>query len=212
MRVLIVCSHHDDEVIGCGGAICMHVDQGDDVYVCIVSGGFSVRYSDPNYNNSRKEHAKKAGKVLGIKDIFFCDMPTIMLDTIPQLDIVSAIEPIVYDIKPEVIYTHFGKEINSDHRIVHNSTIVWCRPSKSPFLKKVLLFEVLGSTKEFNPNYYVNLEKHLDRKLEALSIYSTEINDQTRTPETIKKLAAIRGAEVNLPYAEAFVVYHEIVP
>ncbi len=101
-----------------------------------------------------------------------------MLDTIPQLDIVTSLERIIFEIKPEVLYCHYDADMNSDHRIVSQAAMVWCRPSKTPFLKKVLFYEIFASTQMFNPNYYVDISHEIEDKLLALSVYSTENNAQ----------------------------------
>ncbi|MBC2581435.1 PIG-L deacetylase family protein [Clostridium sp. DJ247] len=210
MDILVIATHLDDEVIGCGGAILKHISEGHNVYVCFLCGGTSARYPDKELVETRRNHARKVGNLLGIKEIFFCDFPIIMLDTIPQLEIVSALEKVIYQVKPQVIYTHYSDDMNSDHRVVYNASMVWCRPSKTPFLKKVLFYEIFGSTRNFNPNYYISIDNHVEKKLEALSLYTTENNVQTRTTDTIKKAAQYRGAEINTDYAEGFVVYRHI--
>lgn len=210
MNILVIATHFDDEVLGCGGTILKHVSNGDNVYVCFICGGTSVRFPDKELVNTRREHAKKAAELLGVKEIIINDFPIIMLDTIPQLDIVTAIENAVFNIKPDIIYMHYGDDMNSDHRVVFNAATVWCRPSKTPFLKRIYMYETFCSSKNFIPNYYVDISQNIQKKLDALSLYTTENKVATRTVETIKKVSAYRGAEINTNYAEAFVVFREI--
>lgn len=210
MDVLVIATHFDDEVIGCGGTIVKHVNDGDDVYVCFLCGGTSERYPNVDQVEMRRAHSRKAADILGIKEVIFYDFPIIMLDTIPQLQVVNALETVIFRIKPQVIYTHYGDDINSDHRVVHYASTVWCRPSKTPFLKKVLFYEIFGSNRNFNPNYYVDINHYIDAKLKALSVYTTENQVQTRTVETIRLAAEYRGAEINTCYAEGFAVYRDI--
>ena len=42
-KVLVVASHPDDEVLGCGGAMAKHVKKGDHVKVIITSEGITSR-------------------------------------------------------------------------------------------------------------------------------------------------------------------------
>ncbi|MCR6544177.1 PIG-L deacetylase family protein [Dehalobacterium formicoaceticum] len=210
MKILVIATHPDDEVLGCGGAIAKHVADGDDVYVCIMCSGTSLRYPDQTLAQKRKSDAEKVGYFLGVKEVIFCDFPVIMLDTIPQLEIVTALEKVIFSVQPEVLYTHHPEDINSDHRVVHHACLVWCRSSKTPFLKKVLFYEVFGSNLNFHPNYYITIDQYLALKLESLSFYTTENQVQTRTLDTLEKLAAYRGAEINQGFAEGFVLYREI--
>jgi len=75
MKILIICSHPDDEVIGCGGAISKHSEKGDEVYICVVSEGVSGQFAGKDAIKTRRSHANLAGKVLGIKEYFFHDFP-----------------------------------------------------------------------------------------------------------------------------------------
>ncbi|MBT3405565.1 PIG-L family deacetylase [Candidatus Woesearchaeota archaeon] len=210
MKVLVICAHPDDEVIGCGGTIAKHTKDGDEVYVCIVSEGVSGQYDHEGMIEERRKHANEVQKLLNIKKYFFFDFPDVKLDTIPQLEINKTIESVIQQVKPDIVYTHDGNDLNSDHQIVSNSTLVACRPLRAKFIKKILFYEIFGSTKQFNPNYYVDLTDDFDKKLTALSKYETEVDAQTRSLETIRKLAAFRGCEINTSLAEAFRIFREI--
>lgn len=208
-KVLVIASHMDDEILGCGGTINKHIEQGDEVSVLYICSKQSVRFGNAILEE-RKAHARKVAELLQIKNIYFADLPLIMLDSIPQLDVVTAIEKVIFEVKPEILYCHPYEDINSDHRIVNQSAVVWCRPSKTPFLKKVYFYEIFSSNPNFAPNYYVDISEQIDKKLEALSLYTTEINVQTRNIETTRAVAKYRGAEINVEYAEAFVLYRGI--
>ena len=93
-KILIIAAHPDDEVLGCGGTIARHTDDGDRVYLCIISEGASAQYKDKGMIEIRREATKRAGKILGIKKIFLFDLPDGKLDTIPQLEINKILERI----------------------------------------------------------------------------------------------------------------------
>lgn len=39
MNVLVIATHADDEVLGCGGVMARHADRGDKVHVAVVTRG-----------------------------------------------------------------------------------------------------------------------------------------------------------------------------
>lgn len=209
MKVLIMASHFDDEIIGCGGTILKHINDGDKVFVAFACGKVTD-FIDRGLIETRKKHAKKVAEIMGIECIYIFDFPLIMLDTIPQYQIVSELEKVIFTVKPDIIYTHNPNDINSDHRVLCESTLVWCRPSKNSFTREIYFYETFGSTNRFLPNFYVDISNEIDKKIEAMSVYTTETNVQTRTIETIRNVAKYRGMEINVSYAEAFSVYRSI--
>jgi len=44
MRNLVIASHPDDEVLGCGGTIARLASEGHEVYIAILGEGISSRY------------------------------------------------------------------------------------------------------------------------------------------------------------------------
>ena len=46
--VLVIAAHPDDEVLGCGGAILRHSQEGDEVFVIIAAEGFTSRQKERN--------------------------------------------------------------------------------------------------------------------------------------------------------------------
>jgi len=54
MKVLVIGTHPDDEVIGCGGVMQRHVELGDSVVICIIT-----KASSPEWDNEYRENKVK---------------------------------------------------------------------------------------------------------------------------------------------------------
>jgi len=217
MKVLVIAAHPDDEILGCGGTIARHTAKGDDVYVLIMSEGVSAQYEDKEkFLKLRRDACLKATKYLGVKEVFFDEFPDGKLDSISQLEINKKIEGVIAKVNPQRVYTHHHGDLNKDHRIVHDSTLIATRRN----VQEVFSYEILGSTNKcadnkemiFVPNYYVSIDKYLDKKLKALSFYETEVKNFPNpvSEEAIKVLAKHRGVESGLNAAEAFVCIKKI--
>jgi LmbE family N-acetylglucosaminyl deacetylase len=59
-------------------------------------------------------------------------------DALQQIDINKAVEDIIADAKPYVVYTHWVGDLNKDHRMVAEAVGVAAgRPGKSKYVRKV---------------------------------------------------------------------------
>jgi LmbE family N-acetylglucosaminyl deacetylase len=58
----------------------------------------------------------------------------------------------------------------------------------------------------FQPNLFADIEKFLEKKIEALSFYASEVGKHPfpRSPETLVALATLRGSSSGFKAAEAF--------
>lgn len=211
MKVLVIGAHPDDEILGVGGTICKHIKNSDDVYVCIVTKSIEPRWSK-EYMERKIIEQKEVDTLLNIKQRFNLDLPTTQLNIIAHGEFNSKISEIVEKVKPDIVYTHFEGDLNLDHTIVFRGTLL---ATKTPNRIKLLCFETLSSTENtnsyFKPNFYVEINEFIDKKLKAFKIYSSEVKKypHTRSLEGLKILAQRRGSEICTEYAEAFILIRD---
>ncbi len=212
---MVIAAHPDDEVLGCGGAIARHTYAGDSVNVLFVADGETSRgmLAKPN----RNLEAFEASKVLGTAPPQFLDYRDQMLDTLPLLEIVKAIEWYCLAISPTIVYTHHAGDLNLDHRIVHQAVMTACRPLPESTVEAIYAFEVLSSTEwgtAFWPDCFIDIDGvPMGQKLKALGCYSREIRlpPHARTFDAVIALAQLRGYSCGRHHAEAFMTLRSIV-
>ncbi|MBC2856179.1 PIG-L family deacetylase [Cetobacterium sp. 2A] len=221
MRILVIAAHPDDEILGCGGTINSYSRQGHEVYVYIVTDGSSAQYpNDIKKLNSKRREAVEANKKLGVKKVIFGNLPDMKLDTVSHINLNGEIFKVVNEIRPDIVFTQHYGDVNKDHKLVFEATLVACRPTENG-VKKIYSYETLSSTEWGNtnssdffiPNTYVRLtgEDILNKK-EAMNFYQTELRDypHPRSLEAIENLAKYRGNQVIASYAESFILIREI--
>ena len=207
--------HPDDEVLGCGATIKKHSNKGDEVYLCVVTKAYTPDWTQEFIDNRKKE-INCVNKILGIKETFFLDLPTVKLDTVPQKKINDLIAGCMNKVKPDILYLPFKGDICKDHGLIFNASILAARSRFGCSIKKILCYEVLSETEwgdiPFIPNLYIDIFDTLEHKLKAMSCYRSEIKNypHSRSLEGIKILAQKRGIESGLKAAEAFIIIREI--
>lgn len=223
MSVLCIAAHPDDEILGVGGTLVRHANEGDDVHVCILSDGVTSRYENRDTATTeikrRRDRAQKSCRILGAT-VSLHGFPDNSFDTVPLLDIVQTIETEIEKHEPDVIYTHHYGDLNIDHELTCRATITATRPLKDSHITRVLAYETLSASEwsipepsnAFQPTSFVDISPHLDVKLQALSVYENELKEppHPRTTETIKKNAEVWGAKAGVQVAEPFEVLREV--
>lgn len=229
MRVLILAAHPDDECLGAGGTIARLSAEGHAVYIAILSQGIDSRYTESPISGDEAmqqelekikakgqnvRNALKAGKHLGAKCVTVDPQPDQKFDTVPLLEIVQHIAHITDKVRPEVIYTHHGGDLNQDHRAVAHATLIATRPTAECSVKAVYTYEVPSSTEwafgmesAFRPNVFVDISgEYLEKKIQAMKMYESERRafPHPRSPEALRALATWRGAQAGVMAAEAF--------
>lgn len=222
--ILILAAHPDDEVLGCGGTIVKLADQGAIVHAAFLADGVFSRAGDTAVQQGelhvRRAAAKKACDILGIKSVSFGDFPDNRMDTVALLDITKALEKLIAEHQPEVVFTHHAGDVNIDHRRMHEAVVTACRPQRGHPVKTLLCFEVPSSTEwqlpgsapEFAPNWFVDISDTLERKLAALDAYAAELRawPHPRSRQGVEHLAHWRGATVGVDAAEAFMLGRQL--
>ena len=211
-RVLIVAAHPDDEVLGCFGTVARLIDEGSEVYTLILGEGKTSRDGASSSEIVKlKDEIKKANEVIGVKEVFTKEFADNRFDSVSLLDIVKAIEEIKSQIKPDTIFTHYQKDLNIDHQKTYQAVITATRPMQGESVKEIYSFDILSSTEwnypiSFSPDFYVDINGYLDKKIEAMKCYNSELRDypHPRSLKGIELSAKYWGMRVGLEYAEAF--------
>ena len=221
-KVLVVAAHPDDEILGCGGTIIKHCKNGDEVRILIMAEGLTSRgmHRDVVGNSDALEelhsNSHKAAQIMGASEVNILSFPDNRMDSVDLLDVVKQIELVIDEFKPDIVYTHHAGDVNIDHRITHEAVVTACRPLPGQCVKILLFFETVSSTewqmatadRIFLPNMYVDISAYLDKKIEALHYYDSEMREypHSRSYEALRILAKQRGFTVGTQAAEAFMV------
>ena len=218
MNYLIVSAHPDDETLGAGATIKKLVSEGNNVDVCIMSSEARARTCRPS-DNDLKNDMTECLEFLGVNKLFAGGFPNIEMNTTPHLHLVQFVEKAIIDSEAEVIITHHPSDTNNDHHqtsvAVQAAMRLFQRRKDVSNLKEMWFMEVLSSTEwsvdssmnRFQPNVFVEVGKDgIESKIHALSMYRGVMREypHPRSREAIEGLAAYRGSQSGLNYAEAF--------
>jgi len=218
-KILIIAAHPDDEVLGCGGTIARLSKEGFEVYTLILGEGVTSRDDIRNREKREREivklkkQAQEVNKILGVRKVFFFDFPDNRFDTVSFLDVVKTIEKVKNEVKPDIIFTHYERDLNIDHQIAYKAVIIATRPLERETVKEIYSFEISSSTEwsyplSFSPDIFFDISATIGIKLKALEKYKTELRayPHPRSLEGIELIAKVWGMKVGLEYAEAFKV------
>ena len=224
-KVLVVAAHPDDEILGVGGTLKTHINEGDEVYSLILGEGMSSRKEsrEKTSEDDLKElysDTYDAAEVIGFKEVYLSRLPDNRFDSIDLLDIIKEIEKYVDKIKPDIIYTHHPGDLNIDHKRTFKAVITACRPFGDYSVKEIYVFETPSSTEwnfnyeenSFDPNVFVDIEDTIEAKLEAMNCYQSEIREypHPRSLKALKTIAARWGTVVGKKYVEAFELIRQV--
>lgn len=220
MNILVFAPHADDEILGVGGTIARYNAEGHNVFVCVVTCGHPSMFPEEFLKDLRAE-ALEAHRFLGVKETVFLEFPAVMLHEIPVFKVNEAMLKVVKDIKPQVVFIpHYG-DMHIDHYLVSQACMVALRPAGKQKAAEIYSYETLSETEwniqnagnAFLPNTWIDISKYLNKKIEAMSIFSTQVYNfpHPRSLEAIKSLAKLRGSTVGVKAAEAFNCIRRIV-
>ncbi len=217
--ILTVTAHPDDEVLGFGGTSYALSKKGYTIFNLILSGQVDARQHRPDVEDLHR-HTANAQEIIGAEKPILGPFPNIKFNTVPHLDLVQFIEKYIEEIQPDYVFTHHPYDLNNDH--YHTSKA--CQAAIRLFQRKPVkpisgfyFMEILSSTdwafpvdgQNFTPTAFWEIgEEGVQKKIEALRCYEGVMRDfpHPRSEEILKGLAAYRGGQAGLRYAEGFQV------
>jgi N-acetylglucosamine malate deacetylase 1 len=216
-RIVVLAPHMDDEVIGCGGALCKYVRRGAAVTVVYVTdgrmgskalaraSGVQLQQGVAELVATRRREAELAMQDLGIRDGVFLDAEETTLLQHPEL--VYKLRDILRSRSPDVVYLPHFLEEHPDHRAM---TALLAGAVAGTGISG-LSFDCCGYevwTPLF-PNYLVDISDVVELKKQALAHYQSQLAD-TDYIHTAIGLNAYRSSALletgGHAYAEAYLL------
>ncbi|MBE7034804.1 MAG: hypothetical protein E7402_01595 [Ruminococcaceae bacterium] len=217
MKVLAFGCHPDDVEVACAGTLAKYVKEGHEVTVCHVANGnlgHAIIMPD-ELRAMRREEAKKAGSLAGIK-VVTCDInDCIVYDNKEQRD---RVVDVIRAEQPDVIITHSPNDYMPDHtavsKLVFDASFCASVPHYGTSvpgiaeLTPLYYMDTLAGV-NFMPTEYVDISSTIDLKLEMLECHESQMkwmrdHDHIDFAEFVKTCARFRGLQCGVDYAEAF--------
>jgi LmbE family N-acetylglucosaminyl deacetylase len=174
-RTLCFAPHPDDEVIGPGGALCLHRAQADAVRVVVASDGAAGdpdrRFAAAHYPELRRAESRAGLAELGVSDVRFWGLPDSCVVTEADLEgLAERAAAEIAEFRAEVVYLPWQQEVNSDHRAVYSA--VARALERSRFAGIAFGYEVWTA---MIPDVLLDITPVADRKRRAVACYRTQL-------------------------------------
>jgi N-acetylglucosamine malate deacetylase 1 len=213
MRTLVIAPHPDDETLGCGGTLLRRKSEGGELGWLIVTGISEQNGWSTEQVQLRDVEIERVSEMIGFSDVHNLRLPTTCLDTLPMKDLIEQFSAVFNKFQPEEVLLPHRSDVHTDHRLVFDAALACTKWFRFPSVRKVLAYETLSETEFglepescFKPNYFVDISKFLNGKIELMSVYSSEIGNFPfpRSIEGIRALATYRGTSSGFHAAEAY--------
>jgi len=180
-RLLVFAPHPDDEVIGCGGLVALHLREGRRVRIVVVTDGTEAETSGDRdaYRDLRERETIAAVASLGEAEVEFLRIPDRRLDAHAAS---IRFGEILGSFKPNLIAVPSTVEIHPDHLALSRAFCDFIAADPSLFadlaVAKVAFYEV---SQPIRPNALVDITAVAEAKYAAIAIHEsqTKLRDYT---------------------------------
>jgi LmbE family N-acetylglucosaminyl deacetylase len=210
--VMVIAPHPDDESIGCGGTICLHLERGDDVgVVFLTSGERGIPEAGVEHARAiREAEAVEALCILGVEKMHFLHLPDLSVAS----DLDEGARRLAVRLaaaQPDIVYLPHPDEAHPDHAaalpLVRRAfrQIVDGRPAVE--LRGYEVWTPLAAH-----GWAEDITRHMARKLRAVRCYQSQLTE-FRYDRAVRGLNQYRGClAARCRYAEVFLYLDANVP
>lgn len=212
MKIMVLSPHPDDETLGAGGSLLKYKAEGHKIFWLNITD-MREEYGYPQERvEERSREIEQVRQAYGFDGFYNLKLKPAGIDEYQTGDLITQIKNVLDEVKPEVLILPYGHDVHSDHKIIFDAAYSCTKSFRAPYLKQLLCMEIISETDQalenetFHPNMYVDITSYLDRKVEILKTYKSEIKNPPfpRNEDAVRGLAALRGATAGYRYSEAF--------
>ncbi len=199
---LVVAPHPDDEILGCGGVVAAHREQGVDVHVAVMTdGGLGNPGGEggPEYVALRKEETLRALDLLGGAEHHFLDYAdgSLQGNWKPVEDLVGLMDRV----RPKTVLLPSPYEVHPDHRAT--SLIAFRAVRAAADDPEILCYEV-GAM--MPANLLLDITPQMLKKEEAVRAFPSQLlhHDLVAKVRALNHARTVNVDEEAIRYAEAY--------
>ncbi|MEJ5230164.1 MAG: hypothetical protein WHT65_09200 [Pseudothermotoga sp.] len=185
-KVLVTSAHSDDSIIGMGGTLRKLTSNGYEVFVLSVCGDRITGFDD-------------AIKMLGAKPLYF----DYSYGKINEQRFSEELRKLFDQIDPQVVFTHWEKEILYDHQLVSRQTMELARN----YEKEIYMFEIPASSIDFDFDMAVDITQFFEYRKKAIELMKGAFEEKVYLKEILPSIVyapGFRGIQVGCDFAEVF--------
>lgn len=212
--VLVFGAHADDVEIGMAGTIAKLVKEGKSVVICDLT---EAELSSNGTVPLRKEEAKRAAELLGVKERVTLNIPDRGLYI--KEEHIEKVVTVIRQLQPTVVFAPFHEDRHPDHgncaKIVEEAIFSAGIKKYLPELKnhkvKECYFYMINGF--HHPDFIVDITDTMNIKIESLQCYESQFKrgmDSIDTPlvngyiEAVEARERLYGKEIGVEYGEGF--------
>jgi LmbE family N-acetylglucosaminyl deacetylase len=194
LKILCLGAHSDDIEIGSGGTILRLCESGPvEVVWAVLSGGkIREKEAQESANLFLKNAAAKQIILKNFRNGFF---------PYTAVEIKEYFEELKEICNPDLIFTHYGKDLHQDHWFI--SDLTW-NTFRNHWILEFEIPKYDGDLGAPNVFFELNEETCLNKCNYILQCFKTQKEKHWFTSDTFLSLMRLRGVESTTRYAEAF--------
>jgi LmbE family N-acetylglucosaminyl deacetylase len=194
--ILAIGAHPDDIEIAAGATLAKMNDAGYCIDGLILTHG-----EKGGDRKTRPVEAKRGAEFIGLDTVEVLDFTDAHLSD-EMIAITNAIEEKIAQTQPGIILTHSIHDLHQDHQAVYQATMRAARSTRVT----ILCYESPSVTQDFHPTYFIDVEKYVNVKIQAVREHWDQRNKPYMKPELLRGKLVFRGSQAKVDYAEGFEV------
>jgi LmbE family N-acetylglucosaminyl deacetylase len=177
-RVLIICAHSDDQVIGAGGTTAKLAKQGAQIktFICSFGEQSHPHLREIDVRKTRVRESQHADRILGGGGVLFLGMKEgHFYEEYKEKQWYGKLLHHIKVLNPDVILTHAPDDPHPDHRAVYKIvTDIYTQAKLSCEMYVFDIWTLFSITKRKNPKLLIDISHTFSRKLDALSAFRSQ--------------------------------------